>query len=429
MKNKFISFVLVFAMLIVAALPLAGCGNKDFPVEVANIVIKEKPENIVVLDAPTADIVSYMGYLDIVGKSDDVDQKWLGVVPSVGAANSPDVKKIINSKADIVFASENLDDTAKTALEEADIQVITMSHAQTPNQLETNYLTIAKILWGKETGQSTGTKSYADLLNSFDTIKKEADGAKTTDVPETVCYLYYENGKLKMMSSGTYGDMLLSYTNAVNAAVNIDDNLVDVNTLKIANPNYIFYADEETLKQIKANAALRTLNAVKNNKTLMVSAEEMERQGQTAVDTLQKMVYFIYPQLKPADKTSTPDQAAATAATQPTVSATVASAEATTSTSPTASQNRGSVAAQYKINITPTLSLKLEDENNNVKAMQQRLFDLGYVTDDGNITGYYGEVSQKAVREFQKKNGIAQTGIADNATLTAMFNSGAVKAN
>lgn len=429
MKNKFISFVLVFAMLIVAALPLAGCGNKDFPVEVANIVIKEKPENIVVLDAPTADIVSYMGYLDIVGKSDDVDQKWLGVVPSVGAANSPDVKKIINSKADIVFASENLDDTAKTALEEADIQVITMSHAQTPNQLETNYLTIAKILWGKETGQSTGTKSYADLLNSFDMIKKEADGAKTTDVPETVCYLYYENGKLKMMSSGTYGDMLLSYTNAVNAAVNIDDNLVDVNTLKIANPNYIFYADEETLTQIKANAALRTLNAVKNNKTLMVSAEEMERQGQTAVDTLQKMVYFIYPQLKPADKISTPDQAAATAATKPTVSATAASGEATTSTSPTASQNKGSVAARYKINITPALSLKLEDENNNVKAMQQRLFDLGYVTDDGNITGYYGEVSQKAVREFQKKNGIAQTGIADNATLTAMFNSGAVKAN
>lgn len=426
MKNKFISFVLAFAMLIVAALPLAGCGNKDFPVEVANIVIKEKPENIVVLDAPTADIVSYMGYLDIVGKSDEVNQNWLGVVPSVGAAHSPDVKKIIDSKADIVFASENLDDTIKTALEEADIQVITMSHAQTPNQLETNYLTIAKILWGKETGQSTGTKSYADLLNSFDMIKKEADGAKTTDVPETVCYLYYENGKLKMMSSGTYGDMLLSYTNAVNAAVNIDDNLVDVNTLKIANPNYIFYADEETLTQIKANAALRTLNAVKNNKTLMVSAEEMERQGQTAVDTLQKMVYFIYPQLKPADKTATPDQAATTATSPSNVSATEG---ATTATSPTTAQVGGSLAAQYKINITSNLSLKLEDENNNVKAMQQRLFDLGYVTDKENITGYYGEVSQKAVREFQKKNGIAQTGIADNATLTAMFDSGAVKAN
>lgn len=428
MKNKFISFMLVFVMVLAAAMPLAGCGNKDFPVEVANIVVKEKPENIVVLDAPTADIVSYMGYLDIVGKSDNVDQKWLSVVPSVGTAQNPDVQKIIDSKADLVFASEGLSDTAKKALEEADIQVITMSHPQTPSQLETSYLTIGKILWGKETGQSTGTKSYADLLNSFDMIKKEADGAKTTDVPETVCYLYYENGKLKMMSSGTYGDMLLSYTNAVNAAVNIDDNLVDVNTLKIANPNYIFYADEETLTQIKANAALRTLNAVKNNKTLMVSSEEMERQGQTAVDTLQKMVYFIYPQLKPADKAATPDQAATTSTTQPTVSATDASEGATTSTSPTTAQNDGSVAAQYKINITPNLSLKLEDENNNVKAMQQRLFDLGYVTDKENITGYYGEISQQAVKDFQKNNQLTQTGNADNATLKAMFDSSAVKA-
>lgn len=429
MKSKFISFVLVFAMVLAAALPLAGCGNKDFPVEVANIVIKEKPENIVVLDAPTADIVSYMGYLDIVGKSDEVDQKWFGFVPSVGTAQNPDVQKIVDSKADIVFASEELSDTAKNALKEKDIQIITMSHAETPKQLETNYLTIAKILWGKETGQSTGTKSYADLLESFDMIKKEADSAKTTDVPETVCYLYYEDGKLKMMSNGTYGDMLLGYTNAVNAAVNINDNLVDVNTLKIANPNYIFYADEETLTQIKANAVLRTLNAVKNNKTLMVSVEEMERQGQTAVDTLHKMVYFIYPQLKPADKNATPDQAATTATTPSTASGTVAAVGTTTATSPSAAQNGGSVAAQYKINITPTLSLKLEDENNDVKAMQQRLFDLGYVTDDGNITGYYGEISQAAVKAFQKNNSIAQTGTADNATLAAMFDSSAVKAN
>ena len=61
--------------------------------------------------------------------------------------------------------------------------------------------------------------------------------------------------------------------------------------------------------------------------------------------------------------------------------------------------------------------------------MQQRLFDLGYVSDKENITGYYGEISKKAVTEFQKKNGIKETGTADNATLVKLFSSDAKKAD
>ncbi len=61
--------------------------------------------------------------------------------------------------------------------------------------------------------------------------------------------------------------------------------------------------------------------------------------------------------------------------------------------------------------------------------MQQRLYDLGYVTDKENITGYYGEISEAAVKAFQKNNDIKETGNADNATLVAMFNSSAVKAD
>ena len=59
--------------------------------------------------------------------------------------------------------------------------------------------------------------------------------------------------------------------------------------------------------------------------------------------------------------------------------------------------------------------------------MQQRLYDLGYVDDEENITGYYGDISKEAVENFQTKNGIKATGEADNATLVKMFDSNAVK--
>ena len=87
-----------------------------------------------------------------------------------------------------------------------------------------------------------------------------------------------------------------------------------------------------------------------------------------------------------------------------------------------------SVASTYGIELNG-ISLKLEDENQNVEILQQRLYDLGYVTDSENITGYYGEITQKAVKAFQKANSIKQTGVADSATIEALFMSNAKKAS
>ena len=74
------------------------------------------------------------------------------------------------------------------------------------------------------------------------------------------------------------------------------------------------------------------------------------------------------------------------------------------------------------------LSLKQEDENDTVKAMQLRLYNIGYIADKDNVTGYYGEVTAEAVKKFQKNNGLKETGTADNATLVLLFDSSAKKA-
>ena len=128
MKNKFISVLLVFAAVTASVLSLTGCGDDNYPVDVANFVIENEPENIVILDAPTADIVSYTGYdKKMVGKSDEVDQEWLEVVPSFGSAQNPDIEKIKSSETDIVFAGDSLSDESKAELESNNIKVITMA--------------------------------------------------------------------------------------------------------------------------------------------------------------------------------------------------------------------------------------------------------------------------------------------------------------
>ncbi len=413
MKNKIISLVLVILTALSAVLAFSGCSNGEYPVHIANIDIETQPEKIVVLDPKVADIISYMGYdVNMEGRSDEVNQEWLSVVPSVGSASFPNVDAIADTGATLVFADETLDAVIKENLNSKGIQVISMAYAETQKQLETSYVTLGKIFGGQLSGGNQGGQSFVDLLTEMGDIKNKV-AESNTNVFNTVCYLYYDNNGLRLMTSGTYGDLLLSYTGAVNAAVNIEDNAVDVNTMKVANPSYIFYADQATLDAIKADKVLSNLTAVKKGKTLMITNDEMSRQGKTAINTLTKMVNFMYPGVLDVKLDDTTNQVENN--TQ----------ETTPTTAPVEAEK--TVAEQYKIKLDD-LSLKYEDENDNVKIMQKRLFDLGYVTDDENITGYYGDISKDAVKAFQKNNDIKDTGNADNATLLVMFSEEAVKA-
>lgn len=426
--KKLIAGILCAVLVLGTALSLSGCGDKNYPVKIANLTINKEPKSIVVLDPNSADIISYMGYdVKIVGRSREVDQKYLDVAPVMGSAVSPSVQDIIDSGATVVFANEGLNDDFEQSLEKEGIAVIEMSVAETPKQLETNYHTIGKILGGNDDGDAKAASSYDKLISAMEDRKSEAS-AKNATALDTVCYLYYEQGGLRLMTSGTYGDMLLGYTGSVNVAVNIDENKVDVNTLKVANPKYIFYADDSTLKAVQADPVLSKLAAVTGGKTMQITKDEMSRQGLTALETLEKMIGFIHPEL--AKSKATPDSAQT--ATQP---AAQAATEAATQAAQTAATQAAtqpaaatSVADKYKIDLKD-LSLKEEDDNDDVKAMQQRLFDLGYVSDKENITGYFGEISKKAVSAFQKASGIKETGEADNATLVKLFASDAKKSD
>lgn len=451
--KRILSFLLAAAVMLTVTAALAGCAAAEFPVEVANITIEKEPESIVVLDANTADIIAFMG-LDgkIVGRSDQVDQQALGAAPSVGAASNPNVPKIKESKASVVFAPDTLRDDAQEQLEESGITVVKMSFADTPKQLMTNYKTIGKILCGQSAGEKKGEDSYKKLIQEMEDIQSSIPVTDANPVnSQTVCYLYFEDNNLKIMTQDTYGEMLLEYTNCVNVAGQIKEATVDVQVLNKNKPNYIFYSDDQALRFIKTDSVLSKLPAVRGGSMLQITESEMKRQGSTAVQTVKRMVDFVHkgkpstpdePVTKPAAQAAT-QPAAAQAATQATAKPAAAQAatnaanaqQATQAATQPATQaaaantaaTNTSVAGQYKINLN-NLSLKKEQENSNVKIMQKRLYDLGYITDASNVTGYYGDVSVKAVKDFQQANGITANGVATHATLVKLFDKTAKKA-
>ena len=73
--------------------------------------------------------------------------------------------------------------------------------------------------------------------------------------------------------------------------------------------------------------------------------------------------------------------------------------------------------------ITPNRNyhnLKKGDKGKDVKALQERLIELGYLP-EGSADGSYGNQTYKAVREFQYYNGLNRDGIAGDRTQTYLF--------
>ena len=68
-------------------------------------------------------------------------------------------------------------------------------------------------------------------------------------------------------------------------------------------------------------------------------------------------------------------------------------------------------------------TLSKGDKSDEVLDMQNQLYMLGFLLDDRD--GAFGTKTQTAVKMFQQAAGLEVTGIADNATLTAMFSENA----
>ncbi len=77
-------------------------------------------------------------------------------------------------------------------------------------------------------------------------------------------------------------------------------------------------------------------------------------------------------------------------------------------------------------NPVTTSTLKNGDTGSDVKKMQERLKELGYLK--GAADGDFGAATETAVKNFQAQNGLGVDGVAGSATLTRLYSASARKA-
>ena len=438
MFKKIVALALAAGMVL-SATACNSSRSEEYPVKLANITISKAPDRVIVLSDSIADILVSCGFIKkIEGRSDECTQEEISGVKTVGSKLKPDLEKISALSPDVIFADSDMPKEQLTKLNESGFTVITFVPATSMSGISDLFGNVGAVMAGEKTGREIGEERAETLSVTMDDLQRLIPESK---VLVTACYLYDEKGT--SLKDDTPSGKLFEYLNAVNVckAGVADDEAF--NALKLANPQYIF-CDIGVKDKIMKSELFKDFSAVKNKQVYELSSELFSRQGNSLVEALTDMIEIMYPSvsINPEDpikrtesskaetskaetskaETSKAETSKAETSKAETSKAETSKAEtskAETSKAETSKATTSKVKADTSLKITKDMFFEFGDIKDDIKKVQNRLEALGYFNEEKS--GYYGEVTQKAVKAFQKANKLTQSGNCDYKTLTLMF--------
>ncbi|WP_101696366.1 peptidoglycan-binding protein [Clostridium minihomine] len=388
----------------------SGAAEKDYPVTIGTTTLKTEPQGVAVFSPNLADVILAMNYeISLKSKSEDCNQEELSVLPNVSASDPAAVKA---TGATLALFESDPGEEVTTALQKEGILSIVIAPATDRSDLERMYSEAGAALKGASTGYKKGEKTAQSIFLTLDDITRVIP---QTDSPITACYLYDAKGK------AATGDMLagklIESAGLANAFAGNTAGQANAEAMKISNPQYIFCA-AGVKKELQESEEYKNLEAVKANRVYEMDSAYMARQGRGMIQAVSFMAGTVYPELLEG---TMPSSSAPSASS----SAPPASSSSPSSSKPSTSSQPASSSAGQAAGAVPSGTYKRGDSGDNVKALQTRLDQLGYMF--VAISGEFTAGTEQAVKDFQYLNGMEVTGIADANTIAKLNSSDAKK--
>ena len=370
----------------------SGVAEQDFPVTVNEVTIQDEPKGVVVLSPNLAEVIMALGYeMQLCGKGAACTQEDLSVLPDM---TLDDPQSILGVGADLVLTEDAPSEEQKQGLNDAGIDVVTIAPATSREDFTRLYREVGSCMMGGVKGYERGEKIAEGILSTIDDISRQIP---QTDTPVSVCYLYDVEGGV--VTGDTLEGKLIECAGLINAASDGAGNHMDVETLLMVQPQYIFCPTglKDTLAQTDQ---YKDLTAVQEGRVYEMDPSLMEWQGNGVISAVSFMAGTVYPSL----------------------------AEGTTSLEPEGGESQTPTGGNSDMEVGDVTSdpeqpegdsLKLGDEGDAVKNLQLRLAELGYLF--VQPTGLYGEGTQQSIMDFQYVNNLRITGVADEETVNRLF--------
>lgn len=370
----------------------SGVAEQDFPVTVNEVTIQDEPKGVVVLSPNLAEVIMALGYeMQLCGKGAACTQEDLSVLPDM---TLDDPQSILGVGADLVLTEDAPSEEQKQGLNDAGIDVVTIAPATSREDFTRLYREVGSCMMGGVKGYERGEKIAEGIFSTIDDISRQIP---QTNTPVSVCYLYDVEGGV--VTGDTLEGKLIECAGLINAASDGAGNHMDVETLLMVQPQYIFCPTglKDTLAQTDQ---YKNLTAVQEGRVYEMDPSLMEWQGNGVITAVSFMAGTVYPSLAEGTTSLEPEDGESQTPTGGNSNMEVGDVQ------PGAEQPEGD-------------SLKLGDEGDAVKNLQLRLAELGYLF--VQPTGLYGEGTQQSIMDFQYVNNLRITGVADEETVNRLF--------
>lgn len=387
--------ILAISLCAITLAAAAGCNNfsttidkftgnqEEYPVNVGHNTITTKPQKIAVLDDNVADILIACGYSDkIVAKTKDCNQEELKNVKEYGTDAKPDTASINKLNPNVVFTTDSIEYSYYKSMADSDTVVLRIKSASDIKELKLLYKNLCRVMEGSITGEKSGEKFVNKVLKSMEAVKSKNNVVKG-------CYLFKLDDK-SAVTTDMFANTILEYAGVQNIAVDTDKNgAMPISRIIAADKQegFAFYVlCEKGLKnKILQSDEFKSSNVVNKNRIVEIPSVYLTRQGNTAVQGIKYIESQLAKQKQVKGESLTED---------------------------------------YGIELYDGISYSLDDQDYVVLALQQRLDDLGYLPI--NPTGFYGDSTASAVKEFQVNNELnRRDGVADYETLERLFSTAA----
>lgn len=281
MKNSFYLTLLIISMFIIS------CAKKND--ENAKKGENKKYNRIVVLDPATVEMIYMLGAEDkIVGVANlERSKVWpeekVAKLESVGTFIKPSLERIITLKPDLVITSALTDDNLNNGLKSNNIEAKRIQ-ANSIEKIFINFMEVAKML-GKE---NEANKIIAEKRAKLEEIKKMATGNKKG-------LFVMSASPLMVFGNDNLPNDIMKLLNIKNIAENQKGRnpIVTPEFIMKENPDIIITLLPNPSQIVTTNPQLKNVNAIKNNKFIVVNSSQILRGSPRTIDQIEEIAKAV----------------------------------------------------------------------------------------------------------------------------------------
>lgn len=280
-RNSFYLALLIISMFIIS------CAKKND--ENVKKGENKKYNRIVVLDPATVEMIYMLGAEDkIVGVANlERSKVWpeekVAKLESVGTFMKPSLEKIIALKPDLVIMSALTGEELNNGLKSNNIEAKRVQ-ANSIEEIFTNFLEVAKML-GKE---NEANKIIAEKKAKLEEIKKIATGNKKG-------LFVMSASPLMVFGNDNLPNDIMKLLNIKNIAENQKGRnpIVTPEFIIKENPDMIITLLPNPSQIVTTNPQLKNVNAIKNNKFIVVNSSQILRGSPRTIDQIEEIAKAV----------------------------------------------------------------------------------------------------------------------------------------